>query len=338
MKKLIPLLSVLFFLICCGDSNKTQKENIPQKSKSIYEGVETMTIKRYKSIDEKFGEYFFNEEPYLIQKNTYDIKGNLIEKLYSDINGKIIDSLKSSKYMSFGKSIYEYDENNNLMISKEIKSDGTIKKIEKYIYNSKNQILNKTREDLLSDKFLKWEYSYNNFDSLEIIDYYEKPDSLKMKVKIKYDSFLKMIEWNVYNNDGSINTKTKSSYNKDNKLIKKEDYDSEGLSGISEMDYDSLGRQIKYSSSWVYKSKLQPMRGYYNKYDNNGNVIEQTNFDDEENFYEEYGMEDIGQTKEIMKYDLKNRETERLIGKLINKFGDETFQPSEKYIYEYKFY
>ena len=49
-------------------------------------------------------------------------------------------------------------------------------------------------------------------------------------------------------------------------------------------------------------------------------------------------MEDIGQTKEIMKYDLKNRETERLIGKLINKFGDETFQPSEKYIYEYKFY
>lgn len=338
MRKLYLILSVLFLIVGCGNSNKTQKENIPQKSKGIYEGVETMTVKRYNFVDEKFGEYSFDKEPYLIQKNTYDIKGNLIEKLYSDINGKIIDSLKSTKYMSFGKSTYKYDENNNLMISKEIKSDGKIKRIEKYIYNSKNQIVNKTREDLLDNIFRRWEYSYNSFDSLETMDYFEKPDSLKSKVKIKYDSFMKMVEMVVYNNDGSMDSKSKYSYNKNNKFIKQEKYNSEGLSDIYEIDYDSLGRLIKWSSSWVYKSKLEPLSGYYNKYDNNGNVIERTNFDDGENFYEEYGMEDMGETKEIMKYDSKNRETERLIGKLINKFGDETFQPSEKYIYEYKFY
>ena len=61
-------------------------------------------------------------------------------------------------------------------------------------------------------------------------------------------------------------------------------------------------------------------------------MIEQTGFD-EDPFFERLGL-----TKKIMTFNSENREIERLIGELTNKFGGDTFEPSEKYIYEYKFY
>ena len=99
---------------------------------------------------------------------------------------------------------------------------------------------------------------------------------------------------------------------------------------------DSLGRQIKYSSSWVFKSKLRPPSGFYKKYDRNDNLIERIMFD-EDTFYEDLGLEKE-LSKEMMTYNSENREIEKLIGKLTNKFGGDTFVLSEKYIYDYKFY
>tara|TARA_Y100001970_G_C14150175_1_gene812204 strand:+ start:18 stop:1028 length:1011 start_codon:yes stop_codon:yes gene_type:complete len=336
MRNILIIILPLFLFYGCGNSNKNQKENIPQKSKNIYEGVETMTVRRYNYIDEKFGEYNFDKDPYLIQKNLYDIKGNLIEKSFFNSNGQMIDTINFKiNNVYFGKRTYTYDENNNLLMLTEIKSDGTIKSKQKRIYNSKNQLVIRTSEDFLNNKFLRWEYSYNNFDSLETVHYFDKPDSLNTVTKRKYDSSMKMVEQTGYHNNGSIRFKYKYSYNKDNKLIKDEFYDSEGLLlNLYEFDYDSSGREIKWSNTWIFESKPQPQLGEYIKYDNNDNVIERTSFN-WETLYEEYGK---GLTKKIMTYDSKNRETERLIGTLVNKFGDKTFQPSEKYVYEYEFY
>ena len=292
-----------------------------------------MTIKRYKYIDEKFGEYNFEKEPYLIQKDTYDVKGNLSERLYTNSDGQIIDSLKSYKYQSFGKSTYKYDENNNLIISNYIKSDGTIKRKEKYSYNSKNQVLSVLVEVLGRDNVFRHDYTYNEFDSLKTVDYFTEPSTLEGRQTKKYDSSKNVVELIHYKGDGSILYKYKSSYNEENKLLKEERYDSEGLlTDMTEFDYDSLGRKIKYSSSWVFESVLLPPDGYYYKYDNNGNIIEINRFN-EDPIYEGLGL-----TKEIMTFNSENRKIERLIGELTNKFGGNTFEPSEKYIYEYKFY
>ena len=319
MKKLLPLLSVLF-LISIGLSQSRVN-------------VKTMTIKRYKYIDEKFGEYNFEKEPYLIQKDTYDVKGNLTERLYTNSDGQIIDSLKSYKYQSFGKSTYKYDENNNLIISNDIKSDGTIKRKEKYSYNSKNQVLSVLIEVLGGDNVFRHDYTYNEFDSLKTVDYFTEPSTLVGRQTKKYDSSKNVVELIQYKGDGSIMYKYKSSYNEENKLLKEVKYDSDGLlTDITEFDYDSLGRKIKHSSSWVFQSKLLPLVGYYYKYDNNGNIIEINGFN-EDPIYESLGL-----TKKIMTFNSENREIERLIGELTNKFGGDTFEPSEKYIYEYKFY
>ena len=292
-----------------------------------------MTIKRYKYIDEKFGEYNFEKEPYLIQKDTYDVKGNLTERLFTNSDGQIIDSLKSYKYQSFGKSTYKYDENNNLIISNDIKSDGTIKRKEKYSYNSKNQVLSVFIEVLGRDNIFRHDYTYNEFDSLKTIDFFIEPSILTGKETKKYDSSKNVVEKTFYGVDGSIVTKHKYEYNNDDRLVKKVGYDSEGLlSNVKIHDYDSLGRKIKYSSLLVFQSKLTVPNGYYYKYDNNGNMIEQTGFD-EDPFFERLGL-----TKKIMTFNSENREIERLIGELTNKFGGDTFVPSEKYIYEYKFY
>jgi hypothetical protein len=319
MKKLLPLLSVLF-LISVGLSQSRVN-------------VKTMTIKKYKFIDEKFGEYNFDEEPYLIQKDTYDVKGNLTERLYTNSDGQIIDSLKSYKYQSFGKSTYKYDENNNLIISNDIKSDGTIKRKEKYSYNSKNQVLSVLIEVLGGDNVFRHDYTYNEFDSLKTVDYFTEPSTLVGKEILKYNSSKNVVEEIFYDENGSIDTKHKYEYNNDDRLVKKVGYDSEGLlSNVYIHDYDSLGRKIKLSSSWVFQSKLTPPNGYYYKYDNNGNMIEQTDFDEDPVF------ERLGLAKKIMTFNSENREIERLIGELTNKFGGDTFKPSEKYIYEYKFY
>ena len=61
-------------------------------------------------------------------------------------------------------------------------------------------------------------------------------------------------------------------------------------------------------------------------------MIEQIDFNEDPIF------EGLGLNKKIITYNSENREIEKLIGKLTNKFGGDTFVPSEKYIYDYKYY
>ena len=99
MRKIYPLLSVLFFLIGCGNSNKTQKEKIPQKSKSIYEGVETQKEYDYDDIMSDGGLYYLKFSDELVNGNVY-----LHNKERKILLGSIKNGLRDGKWTTWNKN------------------------------------------------------------------------------------------------------------------------------------------------------------------------------------------------------------------------------------------
>lgn len=176
-------------------------------------------------------------------KYEYSEQGNLITRLqfiddyifqrdeYSyDENGEEIKPLDSEDETH----IYKYNENNQIIKTTQINSDGSIEKILKYKYNPQGIVIEEA--EYSQEENLRNRYTYNNQGNL-IEEEVFLHDNLKISHN-KYDDFGNQIESLFYDtNDGTLESRYNNEYDKDGNLISELSY------------YAKDDRYIK----WTYK-------------------------------------------------------------------------------------
>lgn len=140
--------------------------------------------------------------------------------------------------------IYKYNSNGQKQECSQI--DNEISVVDKYFYDTKGNLIEKTFYKRLRDRIGTSKY--------------------------KYDSNNRMIEVARYWDDGSLESRESYSYNKKGQIVTKKYYSDFGYYAISydELKYDSKGNNIE--SIFYIKDKKD--RSSYFKYDDKNNIIE----------------------------------------------------------------
>ena len=192
-------------------------------------------------------------------QRVYNINGYLIETNYYNINDG------SLSY----KSIYKYDNFNNLTESSGYSADGVL--VHKNIYR----------------------YSKKGVQSIERSINYEKDGKQYRDVVSKYDQNYNQIEYKSFTSEGRLFVHHQYTYDQYDNKIEKKSFSGEKLTSHHSFKYDSKGNEIEMKDLLIsdntftdeygneYKTDSSAPATYYTKYDDHGNRIEIKSYQDE---------------------------------------------------------
>ena len=213
----------------------------------------------------------FNHNNQEVESSDYRSNGEVVTReisLYDSDNGKIIEKLHFDyeddiPYFDY-KEEYEYDSNNNLIITTRPISE-TI-----FTYNNNNLLLKEIErktdsyeKEIFREKIFDYDeknnlieykdYTHHSEFSIPVLNHsFYKYDEENNKIhtsysdgrknynyQYKYDDNKNIIEEYSLGWSGSPNLLTKCSYDKENRLILRKNYENNNIVRILEIDYDS---------------------------------------------------------------------------------------------------
>lgn len=189
---------------------------------------------------EQRGEYVFSTAV-----EVYDLKGKLIETMYSNAN---IEIHSGTLVRLGGKTVYIYDESGKLVKEKNFTPEGQYTGYETSIYDAKNRLIENVYYNSSGKETGKTTYTYF-------------PEKREVEVK-----------WNFYI-DGRVPPPMKNllSYNEKEQWTKRTEYGSDNSAdGYITFEYDKDGNFIKEANCCKYNFS----HGYSYKFDKQGNWIE----------------------------------------------------------------
>lgn len=235
-------------------------------------------------------------------ENLKKIKQNDVEKRDLKGNVKILEEKNFDATEKFGEpvklklrdwTILTFDSSGNIIEEKSMYENGEIVSIKKFKYNNKNKIIEETF--VCGDRSDLAKYIYDkNGNNIELT--YYTNGKIAIKNVNKFDERNNLIDHRLYEYDGILRDKTLSKFNELNLEFETEEYSFNG-------------------TSCVFTSKRT------NEYDENGNLIEEKNYDEK------------GNLEFIYKYvyDEKHNEIEKTLSKdnavtkntrTLDKFGN----------------
>ncbi len=224
-----------------------------------------------------------------LQKFSLNGKVKSIEEKWFDATEKFG---KPEKLKIRDWEITSFDKLGNKIEEKSLYEDGRICSIKTYKYNNENKIIGETFTcgDRHDEAFYKYDKRGNNID----LTYYSDGKIMVKHVK-KFDQNNNEIDFRLYQSDGVLDSKILSKFDSDNFKIEEEVYSFNGV-----------------TCAYTGKKTLE--------YDENGNVIQEKNFDEKGNLESvyKYGYDEKG--NEIEKVFSKGNIEKKTIRK-INKFG-----------------
>lgn len=261
------------------------------------------------------GEFIAFDELFdeLIQNKTFD-NNNKEEWLY-DNKGNIVEynSIVNDKIEI--KKIAQYNEKNKIIEYKSYNSEGKLECHNTLKYDTKGNIIEKTRTTENEDEKLIFIYdSYNRL--VEESRYYK--GNFGKRFNYKYDSYGNKIEEKFSSANGSSwGSTTTFQYNSKGKQISSTRFDYEGeFSSKMIYKYDNFNRLTEI---YQENDSLSVNNSYY-KYDNLGNKLEEIS----KNLSSE----------EIKKFDIKGNLLEK---EKIKKYYAEGKPSREKTVYKYEY-
>jgi hypothetical protein len=184
----------------------------------------------------------------------HDLKGNvkILEEKIFEATEKFGEPVKL-KLRDW--SILTFDALGNIIEEKSMNENGEISAIKKLKYNNKNKIIEETF--VCGDRSDLAKYIYDkNGNNIELT--YYTNDKIAIKHVNKFDKKNNLIDHRLYEYDGALRDKTLSKFNEINLEFETEEYSFNG-------------------TSCVFTSKKT------NEYDENGNLIEEKNYDEKGN-------------------------------------------------------
>lgn len=207
-------------------------------------------------------------------ERNYDEAGNLLMKATYNSDGNIMQSYE-----------WSYDKNKNLLEEILFDNKGTVTKT----YDSKGKLLKTVTVDSAGNSVELEENSYDEAGNMVKVISYDNEGEITGNSEYEYDEAGNMLKRISYNREGRITRKGEFSYDDEGKLVGIINYveyldmygifpwPSEGLwNGNSEIYYDENDRVIKeifHMLSTVYENPTG-VKEY--KYDEAGNLIEET--------------------------------------------------------------
>jgi antitoxin component YwqK of YwqJK toxin-antitoxin module len=192
-----------------------------------------------KSIETRFSNTAF-PNGFLLKKETFDLKGNLIMATYYEPDGsnQVASVLKKS-----------YDEKGRLL--KEVQTfKDSWDLIHEYTYNNAGQVAQRLWGNNLTGKWGSELRLYNQRGDLETIEYSEKDGMLSRTAHYSYvyEAAGNITEAKRYNEDAATGEKTlnfhqKSTFNEGGKVTKTEDFAADGSRfAMTTFVYNSRGQ------------------------------------------------------------------------------------------------
>ena len=244
-----------------------------------------------------------------------------------ELNGKV-KSLEEKEFEAtekFGESVKSkfklwtitlFNSTGYKIEEKSFYEDGSISSVNNYNYNNENKIIKETYK--CGDRNTKCIYRYDKYgNNIEFISY--ENSEISSKQVMKYDKKKNQVDWRLYEYDGVLNRKKISKYDKDNFKIEELIYEFNGVNCVY------FGKSVM-------------------KYDENGNLIENNDFDEkgERNFLCKYVYDKKG--NELDKVIVNQENLERKNTRKFNTFGhcseefsytDGVLKENFKYAYNY---
>jgi hypothetical protein len=285
MKKLFRLIIIILFCLTVSLSKTSWesdglKGKVKQKTEIQYlvenQPKEVKKIRYYTSVN-KYNIYGnileedqYSDEEKLSRKSLYiyDDKGNNIEEERYNEEGKK-EGKTFYKYDDKGNEIEGiwYDEKEEINVKIQTQYKGKNKKLEWLVYSP---------DGSFSRNVNKYDDKGNNIERVQ----YNKNEKFNLKLSWKYDKKGNKLEESEYDNNGILKGKKLYKYDDKGKLIELTDFNKHGNLKIKTVyTYDRLNmvEEVRYGSYGERISKI------LYKYDDKGNIREQTSFKIENN-------------------------------------------------------
>ncbi|MBC5837581.1 hypothetical protein [Flavobacterium muglaense] len=281
MKSLYITLSLILLSInSYSQIEKVEDPNIVKdiKSEELKGNVKKITVSDYKIV-EKFGEateiktitteITFNKDGFYLSKNVDCVADDRLVSILCDSKKKLYLYHEGSNCVSyFSCTQYDFD-------SYEYKTEcinGLLQKIT-YKYNTSYRLNGEYRV-----------FYHDKKKNLTKIEFYDKQDNISKIWQYSYNDSNKIIEKKEFDSNGNLNEKFVFGYDTKNRLIFKDTYKlrNNPLQKDSSIKYlydihNNLLTCYNYAYS-LYKSAMESTGSisYSYKYDNNGNIVEET--------------------------------------------------------------
>lgn len=291
--KLLTIASVLMLFSNCNENNLENDSKNDLEEENLKGRVRSVVEKSYDA-EEKFGEaiktelyqqkdYYFNEQGDFTEERhrlsrsnpdyfsygetifQYDQQGNIIEKKSEWISSGFFGEIKH-------KYTYKYDNIGNKMEENYYNSEGELSSKEVYKYDGRGNKMEKNWYNSKGELKSKYTYKYDGKGNKTEENSYNSERKLSSKKVCKYDSKGNKTEEIEYNSEGKIEEKYVYVYDKKGNEIESNKYGADGKLEYKYISrYDSKGNkaeEIKYNSD----NTISNERAY--KYDKRGNMIE----------------------------------------------------------------
>ena len=247
IEKLLFVLLVIFLINSCS----TKVENNDLIKKGLKGKVKSVSIEYFQA-KENFGEVKEGGKYLVVNIEKFDRNGNIIEDLsdnfteiYEYEDKKLSESTTTSKYNGIFKSIYKYDNDNNLIEKAKNKRDGSLLSKIIYKYDNNNNLIEETnykKDGSLNSKII---YKYDDYNNLIEETNYKKDGSKSKYSTYKYDDN-NLIEETISYKEGSVGIYKTYEYDDDNNLIEKvEDFSDFTNITINNYEFDENMNWIK---------------------------------------------------------------------------------------------
>lgn len=225
---ILPAAAIALSLSGCSFSNKEQTD---VEKAGLRGPVKSYTEESYEA-ETKFGEIttgkidsysthtMFNQKGYQTEFSTY-WKSTLDDKtifIYNEHNNLV----EKSQYRATGalrdKTNYTYNAENKLIEECVCDADGDVDSKTIYTYNEDNILTTECQYDADGDMTYKIVYTYNTDNLLTMSCRYDASGELESKMTYDYDTNGNMLNMCSYESDGSVLGKTENTYDSNNRL------------------------------------------------------------------------------------------------------------------------
>jgi len=228
--------------------------------------------------------FIFNIKGDLIEKIWYDSNGDYFKKwtwIYDDKGNVTEERTYEEDSTIYRKFTLKYDENANMIEENGYKTDGSLYSRRTLDYNSNNKTTEEINYDSNDGFKGKRTYNYDENDNLIQFNTYFIDNSLNTSLKYKYDDKGNRIEESAdvyfFNSDRSFHRKQIFSYDDNGIMVGVNTYDQEdNPMGSVIYKFDEQGNKIEEIDHDVQSN--QEVRTTY-KYDENGSVIETISYE-----------------------------------------------------------